>query len=118
MLQVHCSCCVIHLQLTLLLLRWYASNADKLGLELEHRVGGNRSHTPSTVSPFGLNGESPLLAGAHVQKSLVPSLDYLSLANVEGKRLAAVVGCVELRAVGVEGTAVVDVNFVAWKLSV
>jgi hypothetical protein len=33
---------------------------------------------------------------------------------VEGQRLAAVVAGVELGAVGVEGAAVVDVDFVAW----
>jgi hypothetical protein len=91
-----------------------ASNADKLSLELEHRVGRDRSHTPSTVSPIGLNGQCPLLAGAHVQESLVPSLDDLALADVEGERLAAVVAGIELGAVGIESAAVVDVDLVAW----
>lgn len=91
----------------------HTNNANKLGLELEHRVGGNRAHTPRTVSPLRLNDKSPLLARAHVQKSLVPALDDLALANVEGKRLAAVVGSVELGSVGIEGSAVVDVNLVA-----
>lgn len=91
------------------------SNADKLSLELEHRVGRDGSHTPSSVSPIRLDGQCPLLAGAHVQESLVPSLDDLALADVEGERLAAVVAGVELRAVGVEGAAVVNVDFVAWR---
>jgi hypothetical protein len=95
-----------------------ASNADELSLELEHRVGRDGSHTPGSVSPVRLNGQCPLLAGAHVQKSLVPSLDDLALADVEGQRLAAVVAGVELGAVGVEGTAVVDVDFVAWRIFV
>jgi hypothetical protein len=90
-----------------------ASNANKLRLELEHGVGRNRSHTPSTVSPLRLNGQSPLLAGAHVQESLVPSLDDLAFADVEGERLAAVVRSVELGSIGVESTAVVDVDLVA-----
>ena len=95
-------------------LRLNASNANKLSLELEHRVGGNWSHTPRSVTPVRLDGQCPLLAGAHVQESLVPSLDDLSLADVEGERLAAVVAGVELGAVGVEGAAVVDVDLVAW----
>lgn len=101
-----------------LTLRLDANNANKLSLELEHRVGRNRSHSPSTVSPLRLNDQSPLLARAHVQKSLVPALDDLSLADVEGEWLAAVVGCVEFGSVSVEGAAVVDVDFVAWMLSV
>lgn len=91
-----------------------ANNADELSLELEHRVGGDGSHAPSSVSPLRLNGQCPLLAGAHVQESLVPSLDNLSLADVEGERLAAVVAGVELGAVFLEGAAVVDVDLIAW----
>lgn len=104
---------VIHSKLALLLLGRDASNADKLSLELEHRVGRDRSHTPSAVSPLRLNDQSPLLARAHVQKSLVPTLDHLSFANVERQGLATIVGCIEFGAIGLEGTAVVDVDFVA-----
>lgn len=92
------------------------SNADELGLELEHRVGWDGSHTPSSVTPVRLDNQCPLLARAHVQESLVPSLDDLSLADVEGERLAAVVAGVELGAVFLEGAAVVNVDFVAWVL--
>lgn len=91
-----------------------ANNADELSLELEHRVGGDGSHAPSSVSPLRLDGQCSLLAGAHVQESLVPSLDDLSLADVEGERLAAVVAGVELGAVLLEGSAVVDIDLVAW----
>jgi hypothetical protein len=44
---------------------------------------------------------------------LVPSLDDLAFADVEGERLAAVVRSVELGSIGVESTAVVDVDLVA-----
>jgi hypothetical protein len=91
------------------------SDADKLSLELEHRVGRNGSHAPSTVSPLRLNDQCSLLAGAHVQETLVPSLDDLALTDVEAERLATVVAGIELGAVGVEGTAVVDVDLVAWR---
>ena len=95
-----------------------ASNADELSLELEHRVGRDGSHTPSSVTPVRLDDQCPLLTRAHVQKSLVPSLDDLSLADVEGERLAAVVAGVELGAVFLEGAAVVDVDLVTWGLLV
>jgi hypothetical protein len=49
---------------------------------------------------------------------LIPSLDNLSFANVEGERLAAVVGSVEFGSIGVEGAAVVDVDLVACVSSV
>lgn len=94
-----------------------ASNADELSLKLEHRVGWNRSHTPGTVTPVRLDGQCPLLTRAHVQESLVPSLDDLSLADVERERLSAVVAGIELGAVGVESATVVDVDLVAWKCS-
>lgn len=45
---------------------------------------------------------------------MVPALDDLTLADVEVERLAAVVGGVELAAVGGERAAVVDRDFVAW----
>jgi hypothetical protein len=58
----------------------------------------------------------PISISTHAQTHLthlVPTLDDLSLANVEGEGLAAIVGCIELGSVGVEGTAVVDVDLVA-----
>ena len=60
-----------------------ADNAHKFSLEDEHRVGRDGSHAPRAVSPIRLDGKSPLLAGAHVQQSLVPTLDDLALADVE-----------------------------------
>lgn len=108
---------IVHIALSALkltaLLGRNANNAHKLCLELEHRIGRDRSHTSRTVSPLRLNDQGSLLAWAHVQESLVPSLDDLSLANVEGQRLAAVVAGVEFGSVGVEGSAVVDVDLVA-----
>jgi hypothetical protein len=95
-----------------------ANNANKLRLELEHRVGRDRSHTPGTVSPLRLDDQSPFLARAHIQEPLIPSLDNLSFANVEGEGLAAVVGSIEFGSIGVEGAAVVDVDLVACILSV
>jgi hypothetical protein len=101
------------LQLTSILLSLDTSNADKLGLKDEHRVGRNGTHCSGAVARLGLDCECPLLARAHAQNALVPALDHLALANVERQRLAAVVGCVEFGAVGLEGAAVVDVDFVA-----
>ena len=76
-------------------------------------VGRNGAYTPLTIGPLGLDGELPLLAWAHVQKTLVPTLDDLALSNGEAERLAAVVGGVELAAVLLEGTSVVHVDLVA-----
>jgi hypothetical protein len=104
---------ISNLQLTTVCLSLDTSNANKLGLEDEHRVGRDGAHGSGAVARLGLDCECPLLARAHAQNSLVPALDHLALANVERQRLAAVVGCVEFGAVGLEGTAVVDVDFVA-----
>jgi hypothetical protein len=101
------------LKLTPILLGLHTSNADKLSLKDEHRVGRDGTHSSGAVARLGLDCECPLLARAHAQDSLVPALDHLALADVERQRLTAVVGCVEFGAVGLEGTAVVDVDFVA-----
>jgi hypothetical protein len=101
------------LQLTPFCLGLHTNDVDKLSLKDEHRVGRDRTHGSGAVARLGLNCECPLLARAHAQNALVPALDNLALANVERQRLAAVVGCVEFGAVGLEGAAVVDVDFVA-----
>jgi hypothetical protein len=44
---------------------------------------------------------------------LVPTLDDLTLANVEAQGLASVVAGIELLATILEGTAVVNLNLVA-----
>lgn len=49
---------------------------------------------------------------------MVPALDDLAFADVEGERLAALVAGVELGAVGGEGSAVVDFDLVALENSV
>lgn len=106
---------ISNLQLTpaRLSLSLHARNADKLSLEDEHRVGRDGAHSSGAVARLGLNCEQPLLARAHAQDTLVPALDHLALADVERQRLAALVGLVEFRAVGLESAAVVDVDFVA-----
>jgi hypothetical protein len=104
---------ISNLQLTTVCLSLDTSNANKLGLEDEYRVGRDGAHGSGAVARLRLDCECPLLARAHAQNSLVPALDHLALANVERQRLAAVVGCVEFGAVGLKGTAVVDVDFVA-----
>lgn len=106
-----------HLQFLLSLLL-HTSNIDQLRLKDQHRVRRNRSHTLTAITPVRLDCERPLFTRAHVEKTLIPALDYLTLADVEGERLAAVVGGVEFAAVGFEGAAVVDVDFVACEGSV
>lgn len=102
----------VHLQLTSLL-RLNTSNADKLGLENQHRVGRDGTHASAAVSPVRLDSQPPLLARAHVQKSLVPSFDDLAFADVEAQGLAAVIGRIEFGSIGLEGTTVVHVDLVA-----
>lgn len=76
----------------------------------------NRSHPPISITPLRLDGKRTLLANAHVQQSLIPSLDDLSFTDVERKWLAAIVRGVELGSVGGEGAAVVDLDFVAFSI--
>jgi hypothetical protein len=54
-------------------------------------VGGNGASATRAVCPVRLDGELPLLARAHVQKTLVPALDDLTRADGERQGLATVV---------------------------
>jgi hypothetical protein len=75
-----------------------AGDADKLRLENQNAVGGDRTHSPCSVSPIRLNGQLALLARAHVEETLIPTLDDLAFAYDEGEGLAAVVRGVEFGA--------------------
>lgn len=86
------------LQLLPLPLRLDPSNAHQLRLEDEHRVRRNRAHPSAAVTPLWLDRQPSLLADTHVQKALVPALDHLAFADVEGERGAAIVGGIELGA--------------------
>ena len=76
-------------------------------IRTQNTVRRNGTHASAAVSVLGLNSKRPLITRAHVQQSLIPTLDHLSLANVEVKRLTAVVRGVELAAVSGESAAVV-----------
>ena len=106
----------------------YAVNRHKLRLEdypklayynertygqlTEHTVSRNGSDAPAAIRPVRLDRELPLLTRAHVQETLVPALDDLSLSDNEAQRLPAIVGCIELSAVLLESTAIVYIDLV------
>lgn len=73
----------------------------------QNTVRRNWPSAPAAIRPLGLDRQFPLLARAHAEQALVPALDHLAAANLEAERLTAVVGGVELRAVGFESAAVV-----------
>jgi hypothetical protein len=52
-------------------------------------------------------------ADVQILTALVPTLDDLTLADVEAQRLASVVAGIELLATVLESTAVVNLNLVA-----
>lgn len=79
----------------------------------ENRTTGNRSNTPISIRPFRLNRQLPLLTRTHIQQSLVPSFDNLSLTDRKRQRLAALVRFVEHGAIGFQCSAVVDVDAVS-----
>lgn len=73
----------------------------------------NRPHGPLPVPKLRRNRQDPLIPNTHVQQPFVPALDDLPVADGEVEGRAAVVGGVELGAVGGEGAAVVDGDGVA-----
>ena len=83
------------------------------GILTQHTVGRDGTNTTAAISPVRLNGQFTLLARAHVQQSLVPALDNLSLSDGEAQWLATVVGGIEFGAVRFKGTAVMDVDLIA-----
>ena len=64
-----------------------AGDGDELRFEDEHRVGGNRTHSPTSVSHFRLDGELSLVSNAHISQTLVPALDDLALSEMEAQWL-------------------------------
>jgi len=78
----------------------------------EHTVCRYGPNTAGTIGPIRLNSELALLARAHIKKTLIPPLDDLTLANLEVKRLAAIIGSVELGTV-LESATVVDLDTVS-----
>lgn len=79
----------------------------------ESRAGGDGAHSPLAVAELGGDDESPLLANAHFEETLLPALDHLAGANGDLERPAAVVGSVELLVGGLQLSAVVDADAVA-----
>lgn len=69
---------------------------NKLNLKSQGRLGGDQL-TCALVSVAEVRGddELPLLPNAHVQQTLLPSLDHLTNADLELERLATVVARVE-----------------------
>lgn len=101
-----------NLKLTLVL-RLDTTNANQLRLEDKHRVRRNRPHSRRAISVLRLDCERALLTDTHAEQALVPTLDDLTLADMEAQRLATVVGGIELAAVLGESAAVVDLDLVA-----
>lgn len=79
----------------------------------KHRVRRDRPHPPRSIRPVRLDRQPSLLTRTHVQQALIPPLDHLALADVEGERLATVVARVELGAVAGECASVVHFDLVA-----
>lgn len=79
--------------------------ADRNALDVEDqvRVGGNvRGSTALAVRKSGGDGEATLAAGRHASDTDVPALDDLADTELEGERLALLVGwrivsCVSVR---------------------
>lgn len=76
-------------------------------------LGNDWRHAASTISEGRVNGKLALLANSHAEKTLIPALNDLSLANGEIQWAVALIGLVELRAVG-QRALVVDEDVVAW----
>jgi hypothetical protein len=57
----------------------------------QNAVGRDRTSTPRAVAPLRLDGELPLLAGAHIKQTLVPALDDLACADSEAQGLATAI---------------------------
>lgn len=71
--------------------RGSVSDVDQLHVEEQSGSSGNNvSSSTVSVGQTGRDGQLPLLADAHVSESLVPSLDHLAGAQLEGEGLVTV----------------------------
>lgn len=75
------SCTRAALQLILV----HAINANQLGLEDQSGTAGDRTNATVAVAVLRGNGESALLANAHVQKTLVPAIHSISQVQQKAK---------------------------------
>ena len=90
-------------------------------LNFKDKSGTARDHAPSptlTVSQLRGGGKFDLFALAHALDPLIPPLDDLADAQLEIKRLVAVVGGIEFLAVGGQCAQIMDlwseVRVVSW----
>jgi len=81
----------------------------ELDVEMENRVGRNRTLSTATVAFLGRNGELPLLPDAHPINPLLPTLDHHAQAKLELDRLAPLVARIKLGAIS-ERTDVVNLQ--------
>lgn len=65
----------------------------QLDVELQGAVGGDAGKTLGAVGKVGGDGQTTLAADGHALETDIPALDDLSLACLEGERLALLVGC-------------------------
>lgn len=74
------------------------SDVDQLHIKGQSGAPGNHiASSTIAVRQTGGNGQLPLLAHAHVGQSLVPSLDHLAGAQLEGERLVPVKAAMKRR---------------------
>lgn len=69
---------------------------EQLDVEDQLGVGGNAGEGLLAVSKLGRNGETALSTGGHAGNTDVPTLDDLTTSELEGERLALLVGVEDL----------------------
>lgn len=77
---------------------------QQLDVKGQLAVGGDAGHAARAVAQVGGDGQATLAADSHTDDTDVPALDDLALADLEGERLALLVGC---REVPVSGTVTI-----------
>lgn len=67
----------------------------ELDVEDQSAVGGNAGKGTAAVGKVRGDGETTLTTNSHASNTDVPTLDHLTLAELEGERGTLLVGCIK-----------------------
>lgn len=70
----------------------HSLDLKKFDIEDQCAIGGNARKATGAVGKMSGDSETALTTNSHANNTNVPALDHLSLASLEGERLALLVG--------------------------
>lgn len=75
---------------------FFLLDLEKLDVEDQGAIRGNAVKTLVSVGHVGGDGKAALAANRHAENTDIPALDDLTLSDLEGERLALLVGYIDV----------------------